>query len=275
MKTLQNHILIYDNDCPMCNLYSKGFVKSGMLDSNGREAFSQVTSETKNLLDFQRSRNEIALVDTQNNKVIYGLESLLTIIGNSFPKLEKIARVKPLYWFFQKLYKFVSYNRKQIIPSGRDSSPKACIPDFNLKYRLFYIIFILFFSSFVLGLYNQKLFPFLSGNFKIEFFICSMQIVWQSIFVGIYLKEKIWNYLGNMMTVSLLGTLLLIPALFFNFTETFYFAYFGIIVLIMFLEHLRRCAILKVGIFPTISWMLFRITFGSILLYIVSKSFTL
>ncbi|MCD9855631.1 DUF393 domain-containing protein [Epilithonimonas sp. JDS] len=115
MKTLQNHILIYDNDCPMCNVYSKGFIKSGMLDENGREAFSEISPEIKNKIDFHRSKNEIALINTKENKVIYGLESLLTIIGNSFPTLEKIAITKPLYWFFQRLYKFVSYNRKQII----------------------------------------------------------------------------------------------------------------------------------------------------------------
>jgi hypothetical protein len=90
-----------------------------MLDKNGREAFSEITSETKNKIDIHRSKNEIALIDTKNNRVIYGLESLLTIIGNSFPILEKFARIKPFHWFFQRLYKFVSYNRKQIIPSEK------------------------------------------------------------------------------------------------------------------------------------------------------------
>ena len=62
MKTLQNHILIYDNDCPMCNIYSKGFIKIGMLDENGREAFSEISQETKNIIDFHRSKNEMKLV---------------------------------------------------------------------------------------------------------------------------------------------------------------------------------------------------------------------
>ena len=271
MKTLQNHILIYDNDCPMCNIYSKGFIKTGMLDENGREAFSEISQETKNIIDFHRSKNEIALIDTKENKVIYGLESLLTIIGNSFPNLEKIARIRPFHWFFERLYKFVSYNRKQIIPSEKVLTETNCVPDFNLKYRVFYIAFVLLFSTFILGIYNQKLFPFFKENFQLEFFICSMQIVWQSVFMGFYLKEEFWDYLGNMMTVSLMGTLLLIPTLFFNLKPIFYFIYFGIVVFIMFMEHMRRCRILKIGILPTISWMIFRITFGAILLYIVSN----
>lgn len=243
-----------------------------MLDENGREAFSEISPEIKNMIDFHRSKNEIALINTKENKVIYGLESLLTIIGNSFPTLGKIARVKPLHWFFQRLYKFVSFNRKQIIPSAKDLTKDNCVPDFNLKYRLFYLGFVLMLSTYVLGFYNQRLFPDSKNNFGIEFFICCMQIVWQSTFMGIYLKNRIWDYLGNMMTVSLLGTLLLIPTLFFHFSQIFYFIYFGIVVFIMFLEHLRRCRILQFGIVPTISWMIFRLTFGAVLLYIVTNS---
>lgn len=179
MKTLKNHILIYDNDCPICNVYSKGFIKAGMLDENERETFSEISPETKNKIDVHRSKNEIALIDIKNNTVIYGLESLLAIIGNSFPKLEKIARIKLFHWFFQRLYKFVSYNRKQIIPSAKDLTKDNCVPDFNLKYRLLYPGFVLMFSAYVLGFYNQRLFPDFKNNFGLELFICCMQILWQ------------------------------------------------------------------------------------------------
>ncbi len=50
MKTLKNYTLIYDDQCPMCNIYSKGFIKAGMLDENGREAFTDLSSKIKILL---------------------------------------------------------------------------------------------------------------------------------------------------------------------------------------------------------------------------------
>lgn len=260
MKTLQNHTLIYDNECPMCNIYSKGFIKSGMLDESGREAFTELSLQNRNLLDFKRAKNEIALVDHNRNKVIYGLDSLLLIIGNSFPILEKIARIKPLYWFFKKLYSFVSYNRKQIIPSSKDSLAEACVPDFNLKYRLVYITFVVLFSSYVLSIFSAQLGLNLNKNFAREFVICLSQILWQTIFLKLYLKDKIWNYLGNMMTVSLIGTLLLLPSLLLNLNQVSSTVYFAIVVFIMFLEHLRRCRILKLNLLPTISWMIFRLS---------------
>ena len=260
MKTLKNHTLIYDNECPMCALYSKGFTKCGMLDEDGREAFTEISVRNKNLVDFNRAKNEIALVDHDHNTVIYGLDSLLTIIGSSFPLLEKIARIQPLYWFFKKLYSFVSYNRKQIIPSAKDNTDQSCVPDFNLKYRLGYITFVVLFSAYILNLFSVKMGLNFTSSFLRELTVCLGQILWQTLFLKAYLKEKIWDYLGNMMTVSLIGTLLLIPALFTNFNLTFYLVYFAIVVLIMFLEHLRRCKILKLNYFPTISWILFRMT---------------
>lgn len=268
MKTLNNHTLIYDNECPMCNIYSKGFTKFGMLDADGREAFTEISDRNKNLVDFNRAKNEIALVDHENNKVIYGLDSLLLIIGNSFPLLEKIARIQPLYWFFKKLYSFVSYNRKQIIPSKKDNTEQSCVPDFNLKYRLSYITFVALFSAYILSIYSDRLGVNLTPNFLRELAVCLGQILWQALFLKAYLKDKIWDYLGNMMTVSLIGTLLLIPALLTSFAPPFYLIYFGIVVFIMFLEHLRRCRILKLNMLPTISWILFRLTALAIIIAI-------
>lgn len=260
MKTLKNHTLIYDNECPMCNLYSKGFTKCGMLDEDGREAFTEISVRNKILIDFNRAKNEIALVDHNKNEVVYGLDSLLLIIGNTFPLLEKTARIRPLYWFFKKLYSFVSYNRKQIIPSSKDYTEQSCVPDFNLKYRITYISFVVIFSAYILSEFSLKLDFNLERNFLREFAICLGQIVWQSFFLKSYLKDKIWDYLGNMMTVSLIGTLLLIPALMTDFRPVFYLIYFGMVVLIMVLEHIRRCRILKLNFLPTISWMVFRFT---------------
>lgn len=259
MKTLSNHTLIYDNECPMCNLYSKGFIQCGMLDENGREAFTEISAKNSDLVDFNRAKNEIALVDYNRNEVVYGLDSLLLIIGNSFPLLEKIARVPPLYWFFKKLYSFVSYNRKQIIPSAKDNTGQSCVPDFNLKYRVAYIAFVALFSAYILNLFSGKMELNINRNFMRELAVCLGQILWQTVFLRIYLKDKFWDYLGNMMTVSLIGTLLLIPVLFTDFSPFFYVVYFGVVVLVMLFEHWRRCKILKFSYLPTISWVLFRI----------------
>lgn len=269
MKTLKNHTLIYDSECPVCTIYSKGFTQCGMLDENGREAFTEISAVHKSLIDCVRAKNEIALIDHNKNEVVYGLDSLLMIIGNSFPLMEKMARINPLYWFFKKLYSFVSYNRKQIVPSASDQTARACIPDFNLKYRITYIVLAVIFSAYILSVFSGKLGFNSNHHFLRELIICMGQILWQTLFLGMYLKNKIWDYLGNVMTVSLIGTLLLIPALFTHFTPGFYIIYFGVVVLIMFLEHLRRCKLLKLNYLPTISWILFRMTVLALIICLI------
>lgn len=261
MKTLQNHILIYDSDCPMCKIYSKGFIKTGMLDGNGRQAFSEISPEIKSILDFPRSKNEIALIDTTENTVIYGLESLLTIIGNSFPTLEKTARIRPFHWLFERLYRLVSYNRKQIIPSPNDYTETNCVPDFNLKYRMSYVVLVLIFSVIILKFINQQLAATFRSDFHWVIFLFFVQIVMQMISVAIFSKDRFWDFLGNMMTVFLIGSLLLIPMIFLNFNQFFFLIYWTVIYLIMFLELQRRFKILKMDGFPTITLLIFNILF--------------
>ena len=52
MKTLENHTLLYDKDCPMCEVYSSTFIKCGMLEKDGRENFSQMSAKNEMIIAF-------------------------------------------------------------------------------------------------------------------------------------------------------------------------------------------------------------------------------
>ena len=117
MKTLKNQTLLYDEDCPLCSLYTTGFIKANMLDENGKKAFVNLTEAEQEIIDLDRAKNEIALVNTLDKTVLYGMDSLLRILGHSFPWIEKLGHFKPVNYFLRKLYKLISYNRKVIIPS--------------------------------------------------------------------------------------------------------------------------------------------------------------
>ena len=122
MKTLEQQTLLYDKDCPLCQVYTSGFIKTGMLDKNGRKPFSTISTEEQTYIDINRASNEIALVDTKNKTVIYGIDSLLKVLGYRFPIIEKIGHTKPVKFLLKKLYSFISYNRKVIIPSPENKS---------------------------------------------------------------------------------------------------------------------------------------------------------
>jgi predicted DCC family thiol-disulfide oxidoreductase YuxK len=69
MKTLQNHLILYDAECPMCNLYTKAFVSSGLLGQDGRAAYQDVDNSVCPMVDRQRAVNEIALVNQTTGEV--------------------------------------------------------------------------------------------------------------------------------------------------------------------------------------------------------------
>ena len=245
MNTLENHTLLYDKDCPMCEVYSSTFIKCGMLEKDGRENFSQMSEKNEILIDYNRAKNEIALINQNSREVSYGLDSLLVIIGNSFPTLEIIGRIKPIYWFFKKFYSFISYNRKVIVPSSELVTEKSCVPSFNLKYRLFYIFFSLAFSTFVFENYLSKMFP-LNRSFEIIFFLSVFGIMSQIIFQPIFSKINFYNYIGNLMTVFLIGSFLLIPISFIRLNPIFYCCYFISVSLVMSFDLHRRWKLLRI-----------------------------
>jgi hypothetical protein len=268
MKTLHDHVILYDKECPMCNLYTGAFVTTGMLDKNGRVAFTEADSIMERYaVDRAKACDEIALVNTKTGCIRYGVESLLHILKNRFPFFERLFANGIFRFFIDKLYAFISFNRKVIVP-GRDlENPNACRPAFNLKYRIAYLLFTWIITSFILANYAELLFPLIPAtNFYREFLICGGQIVFQGIIISIIDRTKSFEYLGNMMTISFAASLLLTLTMLFNLTSLILVGIFFFVVALMFLEHIRRTELLKLPWLMTFSWVVYRILILAMLL---------
>lgn len=270
MKTLSDHTLIYDNDCPLCVGYTNAFVKTKMLGKNGRKAFGNLTEMDKDTIDINKAQNEIALVNTKTKEVIYGLDSLLAILGHSMPLIKTIGQLKPVHFLLTKLYKFISYNRKVIISTPIDNNAVGCIPGFNRTYRWLYIVFATVVSTTVLQAYSKLLPTIVSlDNHLWEFLMCGGQIVFQGLILLFFVKDKILSYIGNMITVSLIGSLLLMPILLASIIAVpgtiFLVGYFLLVVVFMVLLHQERVSNLQLPTYLTITWILYRLLWIPIL----------
>lgn len=260
MKTLQNHLILFDAECPMCNLYTKAFVATGLLDQDGRAAYQQY-AETCPLLDRQRAANEIALVNRATGEVTYGIASLLKVCAAAMPVLKPLFEFAPFVWLLSKVYAFISYNRRVIIPAGAGSY--AFQPGFKLHYRIAHLLFTWAVTAYILTAYVHLMAGLLpQGNAFREYLVCGGQLFFQGLIVCIIAKNKAWTYLGNMMTISFGGALLLLPGLIvnslFNLGPLFYATYFMAVAGIMLLEHIRRTSILNLGWTLSISWATYR-----------------
>lgn len=263
MKTLKNQTLLYDKDCPLCTVYTSGFIKAKLLDSNGRKAYCDLNSDDYHFVDLKRATNEIALIDTQNKTAIYGIDSMLKVIGNAVPLVETIGNVQLVKFCLKKLYSFISYNRKVIIPSKINKSQTLqCVPDFNYKYRYIYILFTTLVTSIVLFKFSKTIGIIPESNFLRECLIALGQIGFQALFISKLKSEKQLTYIGNLMTISVMGSLILIPVLILNtfvsLSEIGLLTWFGLTVSIMLYEHTKRVKLLELPSYLSFTWVLYR-----------------
>jgi hypothetical protein len=257
MKTLKNHLILFDAECPMCRMYTRAFVSSGLLDDSGRTA-------NQELLDRQRAVNEIALVNQETGEVLYGIQSLFKVFALALPALKPVFTCTPLVWCMSKVYGFISYNRRVMMPPPGNSGRFQLQPTFRLDYRLAYLVFTWLLTAYILSGYAGLLNGLLpAGPIYREYLICGGQLFFQGFILSRLHKNKKWDYLGNMMTISLAGALLLLPAflaaVWLPLNPLWYAAWFMAVAGLMLLEHLRRSKLLGLGGILTISWVLYRL----------------
>lgn len=271
-----NTTLVYDSNCPLCRMYTKAFVSAKLLDGAGRVSFQEITNEgTIKLIDWNRARNEIPFVELNEGNVYYGVDALLKILGSRFAFFRWFAGRKPLVTASKKLYSFISYNRRVIIPGAQKCGRFTSGPEFSLPFRLIYILFTWVMTAFILTSYtlNMESLTGSSGHGR-EFLICGGQLMFQTIFLFILKenKENIFEYLGNIMTISFAGALALLPVHFAGKlislpAEAFAF-YFLIVAGLMLLEHYRRMKLLRMPMLLTATWVLYRVLILIVILLI-------
>jgi predicted DCC family thiol-disulfide oxidoreductase YuxK len=270
MKILKDHVLLFDAQCPLCTAYSQTFVKRGMLDKNGRQAFQEMSEETCIYIDKNRARNEIALVNTVNGSVYYGIDSIFKIMETRYILLKPLFAFPPFYWMMKKIYAFISYNRKVMVPGKKKED--TCVPDLQVNYRIAYLLFTWIIASLILTTYSGLLSGLIpSSKFHREFIICGGQIIFQATVIRFIAKGKVLDYLGNMMTISFAASLILLLVVGFGkmfsvINPLSYAACFMLVVAAMLTEHIRRMKRLGISFFASISWVIYRIIVLTIIL---------
>ena len=138
-----------------------------------------------------------------------------------------------------------------------------CVPDFNIKYRLFYIIFATIITIFTLYKCAQIITILPNASIYREVILAIGQIGFQLLFLTKKDKKTNLNYVGNLITISLLGAIILVPIILLSsilvLPQLFILTWFGMTVCIMIAEHYRRINILELPKYLTLTWILYRI----------------
>ena len=244
---MKNKILIYDDNCPLCTWYSGLFVKYRFLNADGRKPFSTLDDKLLSLIDFDKSKDEIPLLDISTKKVLYGIDALLEILDQKIPCIKTMGNLTPVKWFLKKLYKLISYNRKVIVAKRCGQGSIDCSPDINYFYRfLFMMICLLAFNTLMLWPFQNNLFSKLSyyhldlyqlqaAHFSFVAINCTLAFT--------FTKEKGYEYLGQVNMLASTVILLLIPLMLIHqlfFSELFSTVWLIITAAFIFKEYVRR-----------------------------------
>jgi predicted DCC family thiol-disulfide oxidoreductase YuxK len=266
---LENVSLIYDDDCPLCKVYTQLFVTNKLLRKEGRVRFQDLNETNYSNLDIVRAKNEIALYNHDSDEVLYGVDSLIQLLAKKWKWVQVFQKYRFLNFLINKLYFFISYNRKIIAPDNKPICD-SCLPTVNYGYRALYILFCGVTTSFTLFYFAKQVqTPLIIESIGFEFVVAFLQIPFQLIVISLlrYDTTQIWDYVGNLMTVSLMGSLALIPLFLIPNTFTFvYLAYFGAVALFMLIEHARRMKLLGFNKVLSFTWIAYRLF---VLLYIL------
>jgi predicted DCC family thiol-disulfide oxidoreductase YuxK len=243
---MKNKILVYDDNCPLCTWYSGLFVKYGFLDADGRKPFSTLDDKLIAQIDFDKSRNEIPLIDTSTHKVVYGIDALLDILDQKIPSIKAIGNIAPLKWVLKRMYKFVSYNRKVIVAKKCGQANIDCSPDYNYLYRFIFMAVCLAFNTLMLLPFQNNLFSKLSyyhldlyelqaAHFAFVIINCTLAFSFP--------KTKGYEYLGQVNMLALSVILLLAPLMVIQFifnSEWLATIWLVLTAAFIFKEYLRR-----------------------------------
>jgi len=271
---IREHKLLIDKQCPMCQVYGRAFVKTGLLDEDSICAYQETPLSSNIQVDFDRAKDEIALYDSKSGKTTYGLHTLVKIISHKYPFLNSMLNSNIIFKPLNLLYKFISSNRKVIAPSRPlAGDARVCEPSFSLANRIAYIVFVALVTAVIVNAYTSHLFPHFGwkSDIKTELMICFGQVLWQGMAISFIDNKNRMNYLGNMSTVSMIGGILLLPLLLVLSFSTpplpVLLVLFFMVISVMFFEHIRRCKLLNISLWMTVSWVSFRTVALAILIF--------
>lgn len=257
---MKNKILVYDDNCPLCSWYSSLFVRCGLLPSDGRKAFSTLDPSLLRLIDFNKSRNEIPLLDTGSGQVLYGIDALLEILGQRISFIKTVGHVQPVNWCLKKLYRFISYNRKVIVARKCGPGNIDCAPDMSYLYRVFFMLVFLVNNTLLLFPLHDVVLASIPG-----FSLSTLQVQaahFSLVLINLVLaisfnKSMAIEYLGQVNMLALLAILLLMPLMllmrYVDLPAWMIVLYLGFTAVFIFKEYLRRME--YAGVLPGNKWI--------------------
>ncbi len=237
---LSDKVIIYDDSCPMCKLYTYWFVAWGFLRPENRIGFATAPESITTHVDLKRGRHEIPLYDRSTHETIYGLDALTYVLGSRWTWLKPVFKSKIFYGLMHPVYEIITYNRR-VIAGCKACCGFDCAPDLNRFYRSVYLAIARgIIAAIALALMLGNGVPIAATSLIVGLSVCG--IVGGSVMRVRSGTLETWNFAGNYFTILLIVAIALTPMLMIpNLNELFSWINLALAsVLAMWEMHRRR-----------------------------------
>jgi len=279
MNTAEDRITVYDGNCRFCKGVITTLTRWKWIDISKTEAYYDMAPDKQSKIDLQHFRSEMAIIDMNGGRTLYGLEGVLYSVGYRFPFLRKIKREGFIFPFLNFLYKNIAWNR-YVIMTPASPIKCDCEPPLNKFYRLSLFSFCVMVAIIISALKGLALGKHLlvipDPVFSVTMGLLIVGTGWmlQLLIARIALRgEMFYDYLGHIGIIMLTGVTVLIPALaLFWLPDVFFYSILGISVLIssivMFRMHYKRVAAIGLSQKWTLLWAVSLFSTASVFSYI-------
>ncbi|MEM6804452.1 MAG: DCC1-like thiol-disulfide oxidoreductase family protein [Bacteroidota bacterium] len=204
---MENKSVIYDGACSLCIRSKNSLISLGFVKKEHVWAYQEMPDAHIPQVDYERFRNEMALIDLDGGPTMYGPEAISYLLSEKLSFLKRVFAIPLFYQIFAFIYRIVSYNRTAIIaPNSKKIRCASCEPDTPDNYRWLWISFALGFSllfSLILGLFklssltDANFYAGILGAFGLSFWL----IKWR--------KENYLEIAAHVASLFLYGSILL------------------------------------------------------------------
>lgn len=265
MKTLDKKLIIYDSNCKVCAAFRDLVLKFTSIPEEKVKAYAELPPGQALLVDREKFKNVMALIDTSGGNTLYGADGVAYIFSSQYKIANLLLGYRPLFKLFSLLYKIQAYNR-YIMATPRSTFHCNCFPDKVTKYRLGYIGICFVLAIVLTALFGITLRYFFTGISAPEaggqmLLIAGTGWIVQMVLALIIIKDKALDYIGHLGSVMVVGLLLLTPWMLFYFLTGIQVVLLPALSVLassayMLYLHVQRTKYLEMSPAWTLSWFL-------------------
>ena len=226
MKALENQLVIYDSNCNICSSLMQTLVRLNILNPSECRSFYDLSPASQQRINPERFKNEMAVINVENNDVMYGPEAISHIFAIKFHWLAFIFKSGFFLKIFKKIYPVLAHNR-YVISLPKNWILCDCFPDNITKYRIQYIIITSILAIILTTILGLAVHPLLfeSNAHSVLYSLLIAGSGWfVHLFISLFIFRKDWyDYVAHLGSIMVYGLILLIPVMIILFAGAHYY----------------------------------------------------